>query len=412
MYRRIPWTPLTLGALIALSLPARAKISIDFDYSLDAAANNFFNPNTATGQAARAALAAAARVYEDRIVESNLPAITPPVTRSWEAKFTSPATGAPVVLQDVSVAANTIKIYVGGRSLGGAIGLGGPGGYSVYSPDTNFQNAIVYRGQTGAPTTDFGSWGGAIAFENTADYNFSLAGPVAGKNDFLTFATHEIAHVLGLGTAPSWKALVTAKLTPFGQTQYVGPFNGAKAQALYGGPVPLETVPAQQSSGDPVFNAAHFAPGTMSTVGGVTAQETIMDPDVTIGTRKRLTLLDWAGLDDIGWDLAKPGDATADGVVDFNDLVKLAQNYNVTDGQRQWADGDFNYDGNVDFKDLVALAQNYNTGGVLGADVPGAGGGDFAANWQAAQALAAGVPEPTSLALVGLIAVGLRRRRK
>ncbi len=54
------------------------------------------------------------------------------------------------------------------------------------------------------------------------------------------------------------------------------------------------------------------------------------------------------------------GDATMDGVVDFNDLVKLAQNYNTASG-KNWIDGDFTYDGAVDFNDLVKLAQNYNT---------------------------------------------------
>jgi hypothetical protein len=53
------------------------------------------------------------------------------------------------------------------------------------------------------------------------------------------------------------------------------------------------------------------------------------------------------------------GDATRDRKVDFNDLVKLAQNYNTTG--KVWPDGDFNGDGNVDFNDLVILAQNYNT---------------------------------------------------
>jgi hypothetical protein len=55
------------------------------------------------------------------------------------------------------------------------------------------------------------------------------------------------------------------------------------------------------------------------------------------------------------------GDATRDRNVDFNDLVALARNYNVTDGLRTWVDGDFTGDGNVDFNDLVKLAQNYNT---------------------------------------------------
>jgi hypothetical protein len=54
------------------------------------------------------------------------------------------------------------------------------------------------------------------------------------------------------------------------------------------------------------------------------------------------------------------GDANHDRTVDFNDLVRLAQNYNTTGG-KTWADGDFTGDGNVDFNDLVILAQRYNT---------------------------------------------------
>jgi hypothetical protein len=53
-------------------------------------------------------------------------------------------------------------------------------------------------------------------------------------------------------------------------------------------------------------------------------------------------------------------DANHDRSVDFNDLVKLAQNYN-TSGGKTFAQGDFNGDGAVDFNDLVLLAQRYNT---------------------------------------------------
>jgi hypothetical protein len=63
------------------------------------------------------------------------------------------------------------------------------------------------------------------------------------------------------------------------------------------------------------------------------------------------------------------GDANHDRAVDFNDLVKLAQNYNTTGGNT-YADGDFTGDGNVDFNDLVILAQRYNT--TLGAPPAGA----------------------------------------
>jgi cyclophilin family peptidyl-prolyl cis-trans isomerase len=54
------------------------------------------------------------------------------------------------------------------------------------------------------------------------------------------------------------------------------------------------------------------------------------------------------------------GDADHDGTVDFNDLVKLAQNYDVLTG-RTWEDGDFTGDGAVDFNDLVILAQRYDS---------------------------------------------------
>jgi len=91
------------------------------------------------------------------------------------------------------------------------------------------------------------------------------------------------------------------------------------------------------------------------------------------------------------------GDTNLDGSVDFLDLARLAQSYNVTDGTRSWPTGDFNYDGNVDFLDLAKLAQNYNT--ALGAPaVPGAPA-DF--NADVARAFAE-VPEPQSLAVLAL----------
>jgi hypothetical protein len=104
------------------------------------------------------------------------------------------------------------------------------------------------------------------------------------------------------------------------------------------------------------------------------------------------------------------GDATLDGVVDFNDLVKLAQNYNTTvsaSTQSWWNHGDFTYDGVVDFNDLVKLAQNYNTS-LPGAAVPGAPA-SFSQDLAAAFAQA---PEPGTLGALGIVgAIGLMRRR-
>jgi fibronectin-binding autotransporter adhesin len=107
------------------------------------------------------------------------------------------------------------------------------------------------------------------------------------------------------------------------------------------------------------------------------------------------------------------GDATLDGTVDFNDLVKLAQNYNATVSASTpswWYNGDFTYDGIVDFNDLVKLAQNYN-GSIPADPVAGAPVG-FGADMAAAFAA---VPEPScTLAVIaagGLAGLSRRRRR-
>ena len=52
------------------------------------------------------------------------------------------------------------------------------------------------------------------------------------------------------------------------------------------------------------------------------------------------------------------GDATMNESCAFDDLVALSQHYDLPG---TWSDGDFNYDGVVDFQDMIILAQNYNT---------------------------------------------------
>jgi uncharacterized delta-60 repeat protein len=52
------------------------------------------------------------------------------------------------------------------------------------------------------------------------------------------------------------------------------------------------------------------------------------------------------------------GDANADGVVNFGDLLTVAKNYNRTGAVI--SDGDFNYDKVVNFSDLLILAKAYN----------------------------------------------------
>ncbi len=95
------------------------------------------------------------------------------------------------------------------------------------------------------------------------------------------------------------------------------------------------------------------------------------------------------------------GDANLDQLVDFDDLLTLAQHY---EQPATWATGDFNGDHVVGFDDLLVLAQNYGFHTVMGGD-------GFWGDVARIQAMGLVVPEPT-LAVGGLLlALSGRRRR-
>lgn len=372
---------LTAAVLLAAT-PVQARITFDLDYSLDA--NNFFDSSTANGLAARAAFEVAADTFSDRFLDQ-LTAITPGGVNQFTAVYTDPSNGAEVT-SSFGVPANTQKVFAGGFNLpGSTLGTAGPGGFGVEGTQA-FVDGVVARGQPGAlstPETDFGPWGGSAFFDNATNWNFNVAaGPSTGQSDFLSVALHELAHLVGFGTAPSFDTNRSGLV-----------FTGPKATAQHGNTVTLA-------------NTGHLS-ALNSTVNGTTTQQVALSPSITTGTRKLMTLLDWAVLDDIGWDLARPGDANASGGVDFDDLLLLAQNYGGSD--KSWSEADFNYDRTVNFDDLLALAKNYNTTGPLPAALAEAGGADFAADWALAQAL---VPEPATIATLGMGAFALVGRRR
>ena len=90
---------------------------------------------------------------------------------------------------------------------------------------------------------------------------------------------------------------------------------------------------------------------------------------------------------------AAPGDVNYDGSVGFDDLVVLAAHYGMP-GER--VDGDLNGDGIVNFADLVILAQNYGRSQGVAPT--------YSVTVQA--------PEPMGIAIIGMLALSLPRRRR
>ena len=166
--------------------------------------------------------------------------------------------------------------------------------------------------------------------------------------------------------------------------------------------------------------AAGYAGGPWNGPGIITSNAQT-DPRLAVGYGEASTILGPTGGNFLGQPVdgsaivmrhTLSGDADLDTLVDFDDLARLAQNYNNTDGNRVWTDGDFTYDGDVDFDDLAKMAQNYNTFLPAAAEIAQLGApAGFAED--VARAFAQ-VPEPgalTVLALAGGVLAGRRRRR-
>jgi hypothetical protein len=268
-----------------LSLEQRTlmALAIQIDYSLDS--NNFFSTQTKRDLLQLAANTIAAQV------NTNLAAIVPGGVNTWAATFQSPSTGTSLIVTNLTIPANTIVIYVGGRNLSGSeAGFAGPGGFNA-TGTANWLDTVQARGQAGGlttPPTQFGPWGGSIAFDNTnTNWYFGALTPVPSNQiDFLSVAMHEIGHVLGVGDIPPAGQPVTA----WSRLDVGGSFVGAAAEAAHGGAaVPLD------SGGN------HWARGTMSD-----GQEAAMTPILLQGTRKLFTTLDYSGLIDLGWQVTLP----------------------------------------------------------------------------------------------------------
>lgn len=274
--------PLTLahalGAVALLAAHSGSAVSIQFDYRYD---TGFFT-DPAAGAERRQVMDYAASFFGG--FTDSLAPIESSGSNTWTMHLNRPDTGLSDSILNEPVAADTVVVFAGGTSLAvDALALAAPGGYTP-SGSAAFVDTVTTRGQAGVSTgDDFGPWGGSIAFDVGRSWYFGLDTTelaASGQYDFLSVAVHELAHVLGFGTAPSWSSKVAN-----------GYFTGANAVTTYGSLVPLAA------------DEAHWMSGVFSDHLGL-PQEAALDPELAPGQRKLLTTLDYAALADVGWEIA------------------------------------------------------------------------------------------------------------
>ncbi|MFT5632990.1 MAG: hypothetical protein ACI9SQ_000698 [Rubritalea sp.] len=304
-----------LSAIFPLLLTQASAINIVLDFDTHSSA--FFNDAT-NGATARAAVQAAANdissaittslntLPTDRVFNGTSGGTTYTYTTTF--RYTNPNTGATVDFTD-SLGADEFKIYVGARSLADStLGQGGPGSGFISNlgrsgPASNQAAADIASSNTSLITArgggisqrtssgsfdsvtysaDFAPALGNLWFDSDGSTNWHYDhtdSNVIGL-DLYSVALHETLHSLGIGTYDAWDNEVSGT-----------DWTGSEAIALYG------TGTGLIDSG-----GSHIASSIMSTrLSDGVAQEVVMDPNITTGTRKELTDLDLAFLRDIGW---------------------------------------------------------------------------------------------------------------
>lgn len=305
--------------LVGLSLlqPA-SSVEIELRYEYDT--SGFFN-QPGSKEAMRVCADFFENILTDSLSEINAAATGKP-QNSWAARPVHPSAGTTLNLENLVVPADTLIIFLGARDLSGGTTGVATSGISV-GGFLDFVDQVQSRGQAGAlasPATDYGPWGGSIAFDtmlngDPREWNFSLTETESGTTNFVGVALHELCHLLGIGFADSWKD----------QAPSGGIFTGEASKVANEGVQPRVTGDKGHwigSSPGPYVRAAY---GSFGTPHGL-PQRVLMNavslgglPDIEV-----VTDLEMAGLIDIGWEVALPAQGmTTEEVANGDRLITI-----------------------------------------------------------------------------------------
>lgn len=292
---------LTLGLALASCFgSANAYINIVFDYTYDT--NNFFTADR------RATLEQAAKVYESRVFDDLAAITSTPGGNGLSLNFMRPDTAESIRLQNASIARNEVRIYVGGSSGFQRPTFGDEdspyqafaGNYGFSSTSTDeYLNTAMRRGQTGTigPYPDFANWGGMMSFDSKAswyaDQDVTTMESFTGSWDLYTVALKSLATVMGLDDSvnDSLSTLLSGG----------GDYNAPKGRTVYGvknAQGRYLPIPMSDESGD--FRLRSDINGKLA---NGNTQRALLAWGLSTGERRHMTELDWAIMDDIGWDV-------------------------------------------------------------------------------------------------------------
>jgi len=254
------------------------RFSIELDYRYDTA--GFFDPGMHPER--RPVLEAAAALWSRAIRDD-----FPPVPAGTRLRLRNPEDRDTYVWVDgIEHDIDDVIVFVGtSAAISPAYGRSSPAG-TADSTDSALLSSLADRvdGDTFEP------WAGSVSFFPTASWFFDATPETADdiphdQYDFLSFAVHELGHVLGFTTeAAAYMRYISAPDGggDGGSVTFTGPI----AEMTYGAPVPFE------------MDDVHLRAGTESQ-----GMKALMNRAITNGTRESPTRLDEAILRDLGYEI-------------------------------------------------------------------------------------------------------------